>query len=188
MITGIILASGFSRRMKRDKLTMEIKDIPMVERVIMACKASKLDEIILVYRTEEVREIGIRNGIKTVYNPKAYLGQSEGMKLGIKAAKDNNALMFLVGDQPFINHKLIDKLMETHLENEYSIIVPYYNGKQGMPTIFPFIYKRELMNIDGDKGGRDIINREEGNVKRVYLKDEKLGMDIDNMEEFKLIN
>ena len=74
------------------------------------------------------------------------------------------------------------------MENQYSIIVPYYNGKQGMPTIFPFIYKRELMNIDGDKGGRDIINREEGNVKRVYLKDEKLGMDIDNMEEFKLIN
>ena len=47
MITGIILASGFSRRMKRDKLLMEIDGIKMAERVIQACNKSSLDDLIL---------------------------------------------------------------------------------------------------------------------------------------------
>ncbi len=56
MITGIILASGFSNRMKRDKLLMEIEGIPMVERVIQSSIKSKLDEVILVYRVNEVKK------------------------------------------------------------------------------------------------------------------------------------
>ena len=58
MITGIIMASGFSKRMKTDKLTIEIEGMKIIERVIEATISSKLDKIILVYRTEEIRLIG----------------------------------------------------------------------------------------------------------------------------------
>ena len=58
MITGIILASGFSKRMNRDKLLMEIDGVPMVERVIERAVESRLDEVILVYRVDEVKRIG----------------------------------------------------------------------------------------------------------------------------------
>lgn len=188
MITGIVLASGFSKRMKKDKLMMEINGIPMVERVIKACKDSKLDEIILIYRTEEVKKLGRKYGVKTIYNPRAYLGQSEGVKLGIKVAKYSDAFMFLVGDQPFINSEIINQLIKAYMEDEFSIVVPYYNGNQGMPTIFPAIYRKNFMNIEGDKGGRDIIKKGADNVKKVYFQDAKLGIDIDNMEELQSIN
>ncbi len=65
MITGIILASGFSKRMNRDKLLMEIDGVPMVERVIQRAVESRLDEVILVYRVDEVKRIGKKYGIQT---------------------------------------------------------------------------------------------------------------------------
>lgn len=184
MITGIILASGFSRRMKKDKLMMEIEGIPMVERVVKACVDSKLDELILIYRTPKVKEMGIKYGIRTIYNPRAYLGQSEGVKLGARVAGNSDGFMFFVGDQPFINSQLIDKLIEEYERGKSPIVVPFYNGRQGMPAIFSPIYREALMTIEGDKGGRDIIKKNMFNVKKIHLQDEKLGLDIDSMEEF----
>ena len=183
MIIGIILASGYSKRMKKDKLTMNIKGRPMVEWTIRACSNSKLDHIILVYRRPKVKEIGEKYGIKNIYNEKAYLGQAEGVKLGVKLAKNGNSYMFLTGDMPYINSKLIDRLIEVHNKNPEYIIVPFYNGKQGMPTIFPEVYREDLLNINGDKGGRDIIMKNPDFVKRVDIEDEKLGIDIDTMED-----
>ena len=75
MITGIIMASGFSNRMGKDKLLIEINGKKIIEWVIIALKDSNLDEIILVYRTEEIKKIGESYGIKTVLNPNAHLGQ-----------------------------------------------------------------------------------------------------------------
>ncbi|NLL81641.1 MAG: NTP transferase domain-containing protein, partial [Tissierellia bacterium] len=40
MVTGIIMAAGFSKRMGEDKLLMEIDGVKMVERVICNCKNS----------------------------------------------------------------------------------------------------------------------------------------------------
>lgn len=185
MITGIILASGFSKRMGEDKLLMEVDGIKMVERVIGSCEESSLDEVILVYRKEEVRNIGEEYNIKTIYNPKAHLGQSESMKLGIKAAKANDAFMFLMGDQPFITSRLINRLIEEYKNNEQSIIVPYYKDKKGTPTIFPSILKDELLQVEGDKGGRDIIGENITLVKKVYIDDEKFGLDVDREEDLR---
>jgi len=184
MITGIILASGFSNRMKRDKLLMEIEGIPMVERVIQSSIKSKLDEVILVYRVNEVKKLGIKYGVKLVYNPKAHLGQSEGLKLGVKEAKPG-AYMFLMGDMPFITEDLINRLIEEFIEDESNIIVPYYNNKRGMPTIFPYSLRGELLNIEGDIGGRRIIEDNPFLVKKVYIDNCILGLDIDTQEEYK---
>lgn len=189
MITGIILASGYSKRMKKDKLIMDIHGRPMVEWVIRACFNSKLDNIILIYRSPKVKEIGEKYKVKNVYNERAYLGQSEGVKLGVKSINNNDdAYMFLTGDMPYIDSKLIDKLIEEHNKSPKSIIVPFYNEKQGMPTIFPQNYKEDFLNINGDKGGRDIINKNPNLIKKIYIKDEKLGIDIDTMEDIKSLN
>lgn len=177
------MASGFSKRMGEDKLLMEIDGVKMVERVIRSCKGSSLNELILVYRKEEVRKIGEKYSIKTIYNPNATLGQSESMKLGIKAIKDCQAYMFLMGDQPFITGKLIDRLIEEYKNDKSTIIVPYYNGRNGTPVIFPSRFKDDLLQVEGDRGGRDIIRKNMSSVKKVIIYDGKLGLDVDRKED-----
>ncbi|MDR7855637.1 nucleotidyltransferase family protein [Tissierella sp.] len=183
MIIGIIQASGFSTRMKEDKLLLEIDGIKVIERVVKACKESNLDDVILIYRRDEVKEIGNKYNIRTIYNEKAHLGQSEGLKLGVKEAEGSTAYMFLVGDQPLLTSTIIDKLLKEYKESNSTILVPYYNGNKGMPMIISSEFKEELLKIVGDKGGRDIVKDNIHIVKKVYFEDENLGVDIDTQED-----
>ena len=95
MITGIILASGFSKRMTRDKLLLEVGDMPVVERVVRVAQSSLLDDIILVYQNNRVKEIGKQYGVRTIYNDSAHEGQSAAVKLGVRKSRpDTDAFMF----------------------------------------------------------------------------------------------
>jgi molybdenum cofactor cytidylyltransferase len=188
MVTGIIMASGFSNRMEKNKLLLEIDGTKVIERVIRACKESLLDDIILIYRLDEVRDIGERYGVRCIFNPNAHEGQSAAVKLGVKNSDSNSSYMFLVGDQPFINHELIDLLIGEHNMDTKYIVVPYFNDKFGMPIIFPPKYREDLLKVKGDKGGREIIKNNADFVKRIDFEDELVGIDIDTMEDLRRVN
>lgn len=179
------MASGFSKRMNRDKLTLDFKGITVIERVIKAVKASEVDHIIMVYRNEELREIGMRHGIRTVYNSKAELGQSQSIKLGVEASPiETRGLMFFVGDQPFLNPVTINKLIQVFHVGKYPIVVPKYNEKKGNPVIFSSALKNELLKVTGDEGGRTIIQRRYDEVKFVPFEHSLVGRDIDTWDEY----
>ncbi|CAH2212505.1 molybdenum cofactor cytidylyltransferase [Tepidibacter aestuarii] len=185
MITGIIMASGFSKRMNKDKLTLDFKGISIVERVIKAVKQSNIDEIILVYREEKIKEIAIKNRIKAVYNDKAQLGQSESIKLGINASSiETKGFMFFVGDQPFLEPCTINKLIDTFNKKNTDIVVPIYKDKRGNPVIFSFKLKDELLKIEGDKGGKSIITKKYNDVEFVFFDNNIARLDIDTWDEY----
>lgn len=183
MITGIIMASGFSNRMGRDKLLIEINGKKIIEWVIEALKDSNLDEIILVYRTDEIKKIAESYGIKTVFNPNAHLGQSQSVILGVSISK-GDCFMFFVGDQPFISTELINNLIEEHKKNPSKIVIPYYQDKINMPILFPSDFKEDLLKVKGDKGGREIIQKNPSKIKKVEIQEQSLVIDIDTIEDY----
>lgn len=184
MITGIIMASGYSKRMGQNKLLMDFRGKPIIEYVIEAARDSDLDKIIIIYRDERIAQIGKTYEIECFYNDRAHLGQSQSVILGVKEAPPGS-YMFFVGDQPFINPSLINKLIKKHKEDEKKIIIPKYKDKMGMPIIFPNKFKEDLLKVDGDKGGRDIIRENPDQVNSLDIGDEKLLVDIDNIKEYK---
>lgn len=184
-VTGLIMASGFSRRMKTDKLLLELGGKTVLERVIDSCLYSNLDEIILIYRKGEVKELAIKKGIKTVYNEHAHIGQSESVKIGVKNVEDNsNGVMFIVGDQPYLDSKTIDVLIDEFEKDQEKIVIPIYDGNKGNPTIFPISLKSQFRELDGDVGGKEIINRNLDIVKYVNIDNYKAGIDMDTVEEY----
>lgn len=187
MISGIILASGFSKRFREeDKLLYNLNGKAILEHVLSSAVKSNLDEVILVYRTEEVCRIGEKYGVKTVINLEADKGMSKSLHNGISNCKKNtDGYMFLVGDQPFITSEVINKLIEI-FENNNTIIVPLYNKHRGNPCIFPLSYKEELLSVKGDKGGRDIIKKNTEKVNFVEI-EKKIGIDIDEYKDLKEI-
>lgn len=188
MVSGIILASGFSKRMKKEKLLLPLCGIPIVEHVIRAANSSHLDEVILIYRNESVKEIGTKYPDKMAYNDHADKGQSAAVKLGISLAnKETDAFMFLVGDQPFLSKTVINILIDIFKDYPDNIIVPVYNGKKGSPVIFPVKFKYELLALTGDTGGRIIIENHKEEVKLVEIENTDAGIDIDNQEEYEKI-
>lgn len=187
MVTGIILASGFSKRMGEDKLLIEIDGEKIVETVIKEAKSSKLSNLLVVYRKDEVRKIADAYKVESVLNTRAELGQSESMKRGIKSTDKGSDFMFLMGDQPFINSDLIDTLINEYKKSSRGIIVPFYNSKKGMPSIFSSSYRQELLEVEGDKGGRDVMEKYKEDIKKIYFQDEKSGTDIDTVDDLERI-
>ncbi len=188
MISGIIMASGFSSRMGQNKLLMEIGGESILERVIKACKDSLLDEIILVYRQDEIKKLGEKFGLITVYNSDAEKGQSSAVIHGVKSSRNGNGFMFFVGDQPYLDSGVINNLIQEYKKSQNMIVAPYYNHKLGMPIIFPPIFKDALLKVEGDKGGRQIIKDYPDLVKKIFYKDELKGIDIDTFEDYTKIS
>lgn len=188
MISGIILASGLSRRMGEDKLLLPVAGVPVIERVIAAASKSDLEEVILVYGNDIVYNIGKKFRIKAVKNNSPQLGQSYSIRLGVKnSCRAAEGLMFLVGDQPYITENIINKLIKSFMSEKCSAAVPLYNGTKGNPVIFSSKLREKLMGLSGDSGGRVLLEEMEGSVITVSFDDPKPGLDIDTREEYEAI-
>ena len=87
--------------------------------------------------------------------------------------------MFMVGDQPFLNPSTINILIDTFHQNPHSIIVPVYSGIRGNPVLFPAVMKELLLTLDGDRGGRVLIEKMPERVNLVSIDEEMFGADID---------
>lgn len=122
-----------------------------------------------------------------MYNPNADKGQSESMKLGVINTAKDHSYMFIVGDQPFLTSDIINKLIYEYKKSKSTIVIPYYNGNRGMPMIMSNIYKGQLLNVTGDKGGRDIVENYSDNIHKINIEDQKSGVDIDRIEDLKKI-
>lgn len=185
MITGIILASGLSRRMGSDKLLLPVDGIAIVERVMQAADASLLDAIVVVYQNPVVCKLAERYRIRQVYNPDAVQGQSASVKAGVRAAApEAEAYMFLPGDQPRLDALAINLLIAVWLDRKDHIIVPVYGGRRGSPVVFPARFKEHLLALEGDTGGRAVIEQAPEMVRCVDMPDADVGIDIDTPEEY----
>ena len=187
MINAIVMASGFSTRMGNNKLLLEYRGKTIIENTLDILKKSNFKEIIVVSQYEEVLSIASKYSFKTVLNKKAYLGQSESIKLGIKNSSECEGYMFFVGDQPLLNKMDIDNLIKCFKDNNKYIIIPKYENKKGNPVIFPKCLKNKLLMLKNNEKGKKVIS-EYDKIKYIYVKRETL-LDIDTKKDYEnLIN
>lgn len=186
-MNAIILASGNSSRMGKNKLLMDYKGCAMIQRVINVIKSVDFVTVTLVGKHKEVLNIAESSGIKVIENYNSDKGQSESIKLGVSSINNNEGFMFFCGDQPFLNKDIIDYLIKVSIENNEAIVRPMFQGRSGSPVIFPNCLKEELLKLQGDNGGKVIIKKALTKVIDVEINDSKFLRDIDTMEDYKEI-
>jgi len=184
MVSIVILASGFSRRMNKDKLLLKYKDLPLIEWTIKNAAKSKAGEIIVVYRDERVKEIATKYKAKCIFNPNAHLGQSEGIKLGLREIELKDGVMFLPGDMPLFKGEDIDRLIDEY-EREKKIIIPTCLFEFRSPIIFPFRFSEKFFDLQGDRGGKTFLKDFSHSIKEVHFKDVKIFQDVDVEKDLK---
>ena len=77
---------------------------------------------------------------------------------------------------------IINSLIMTFYESGKPIVAPLYNGKKGSPVLFKGELFGELKEIEGDKGGRDLLKKHP--VEYVDIDLPLAGMDVDTPEEY----
>ncbi|SDZ08533.1 nucleotidyltransferase family protein [Tindallia californiensis] len=186
MITAILLASGFSRRMGTEKLLLPIENQPMIERIAKTFYQSDVGEVLLIYRNSAVREAAQRYVHHAFFNPLAERGQSEALKLGLqKASSKSQAYLFAMGDQPFLRTEMVNRLLQIHDHYPEKIIRPVYGSKPGNPVLFPRLFKDELLQLRGDEGGRSILKKNPEKVIECRFSDKDAGCDADTVTNYK---
>lgn len=188
MIYGIILAAGEGKRMGKVKLTLPLGDKQLIEWVLQAAKLTPLDKYFLVVRPEDkdIIKIGKSWGAEIVLNPDFRKGMSTSIKKALLKINTQEAEGFflILGDQPLITPKIINKLMKSFSPGKGEIVVPYFKDKRGNPVLFDICWKDELMAVTGDVGGRVLIKAHPEKIKRVNISDRAILFDIDREEDY----
>jgi len=188
MIYGIILAAGEGKRMGKVKLTLPLGNKKLIEWVLQVAKSAPLDKYFLVVRPEdkEIIKTGKKWGAEIVLNPDFRKGMSTSIKKALLKINTQEAEGFflILGDQPLITSKIINKLIKSFSPGKGEIVVPYFEDKRGNPVLFDICWKNELMAVTGDVGGRVLIKAHPEKVKRVNISDETILFDIDQEKDY----
>ena len=157
----IVLASGNSKRFRENKLLYEIDEKPMylhtVEKLInLKKKYEYIDEIIFVTKYRKIVEDLQNKDVKIVENKNSEFGISQSIKLGISNSK-NKVYMFIVCDQPYVREKTIENFISEFIKSGKNLGCVSSNNTLLNPNIFTEKYRKDLLDLEGDKGGKKII-------------------------------
>ena len=92
--------------------------------------------------------------------------------------------MLVMGDQPFIDGKTINNLIEAFGAHNKGIAIPVYQARRGHPVIFAIKYKESLLRLTGDIGGRQIIDQHPDDILEVAVNCEGINIDIDTYNDY----
>lgn len=191
---AIILASGFSKRMKQNKLLLKYQEKTFLQLIIDKLLSLDFERIILVVSNKEIYKNYEKYASKlfVVFNNIPQNGISESIKLAI--SYNNNILekkytvienyMFFVADQPLITKNTILKIKNEAEINKNKIIVPRFNNIFFNPVVFPKFFTDDLLKLEGDVGGKQIISKNFNKIHFLDLYSADELIDIDTIQEY----
>jgi molybdenum cofactor cytidylyltransferase len=163
-ITCVVLAAGSSYRMGANKLSLKINDQTLLDLSLKNVFKSRVDEVILVTRPGFIfppHTLEILNDpkVKVVTNNNHLEGIASSLKTGIAASHPlAQGIIFTLADQPFIPPEVYDLLIKEYASSLNMLTCPLYKGKRGNPVLFDRRTWPQLMRLEGDEGGRQIIS------------------------------
>jgi molybdenum cofactor cytidylyltransferase len=186
-ISAILLAAGESKRMGTDKLVLPWGKKTVLIHCVHTLLQSKVKEVIVVLgeRTKGMGSQFKSRRVKIVMNPHYRRGMSTSIQKGIRAIDLNShGILIALGDMPFLSTRTVNALIRAFAQGKGEIIVPSFQGIQGHPVIFHRRFKKELLQLKGDLGGKLIIARHPAAVRLVYTKSAGVMKDIDTWKDF----
>jgi len=186
-VGAIVLAAGGSRRFGSPKQLLRWKGKTLLEHVADGALDSSVDQVVVVlgHERETISALLTDRRVETVVNKDWEQGQASSVRVGLQALREScDACLFVLADQPHVTSDLIDSIVSRYRRTLAPIVVPVYRGQRGNPVLFARSLFPELLEMQGDQGGRQVLERHENEAETVEVRDPRVFLDIDTMDEY----
>ena len=180
----VVLAAGAGVRFGGNKLHALADGVPMYEKMLENVRAFSSFPAYIVTGDEKIAKEAKERGITPVWNEHPEEGISLSLKLGLEAALQNTltGVLFSVCDQPHLTVPTLQQIFRAAVLHPGSIVCAGHGGKAGNPVLWDRRYFPELLELSGDVGGRQIMDRHRESV-RIVETDERELSDVDRRED-----
>jgi CTP:molybdopterin cytidylyltransferase MocA len=186
----LLTAAGSGSRFGEDKLRLSVGDTPMgihalevLQQVPFAFRALVTSE-----DKQYLIEAAKRKGISVVINPNPERGMGSSVRLGTEHILRSGAydgILYAVADQPNLRAATVERIVQAFAAAPEYIWAPMANGRRGNPVIFPVALFDELLQVTGDRGGRQVISAHGELLRTIRVSEEEM-KDIDTKEDIYL--
>ena len=163
-VAGLLLAAGTSTRMGRPKQLLTTGGLSLLDRILAETFKSDLDLVVLVlgYRAREIIQ-GVTTDLR---HPKLRLIQNneyrDGISASIKAGLSGveaevDHAMIILADMPLITSSIINQLLQQYLPSGFPLGAIKTKRCRSHPVIISRRFYRELHQLRGDMGARELF-------------------------------
>lgn len=162
-IAILVLAAGKSSRMKSIKQLLKIKNQTLLDIALKNAQkvSSKNVFCVLGANADKIKNEISTKDIQFILNKNFEKGLSSSIVCGMTYLEKNHsnlgAVLIMLADQPEVDFKYLNELIEVYKKNNSKIIVTTYLNNSGVPAIFPKKYFDNLKLLKGDKGAKGFI-------------------------------
>ncbi len=187
MIYMIYLAAGLSSRYGSNKLLETVDGKPMYRHLLDILAVMKEEEphryeLVVVTAYDEIENDIKDLPLKIVRNENQELGISHSIKLGLQSCGEigqHDHVMFAVADQPYVQEDELFGFIHMYKRSYKGIGCLSYNGVTGNPVIFQGKFVPELMELNGDTGGKAVVRKHPQEIFLYEAENEKSLQDVD---------
>lgn len=189
MIVAVVLSAGASSRMGRPKALLPVDGVPFIERIVRALEHTDVDRtlVVLGHNAEVMREAIAYLGVDTVVNPDYARGQLSSLHTAIRALDGEpvEAILVHLVDHPFIESRLVDRMIERFRAEEKLIVVPRFDGRRGHPVLFSSKLFPEFLAASLDTGAKPVVRGHPEETLELDTDEAGILVDIDTPEEYR---
>lgn len=187
MIGAVILAAGRSRRMGTPKLLLPLRGRPVIDWVVTAVAASKVQHTVVVVGApdEAIRAALTGRPVSFAVNRSSESEMLDSLRVGLRSlVPECTHTLVVLGDQPTIKASLIDGLLQAAESSGRGIAVPTHGRRRGHPTLIASRHYEELMRGFDAEGLRGLLRLHSDDIVEVESADASSLFDLDTPEDY----
>jgi molybdenum cofactor cytidylyltransferase len=183
-IFAIVLAAGASTRFGRLKQLEQFEGMPLAAGAVRKAESVCGERTVLVTGKDwkDVTSACAPLAGFFIINNDYEQGLASSIACGIRAvAESADAILLMLADLPLITTEHLKNLVSIWSESPTSIIASAFEDTLGPPVIFPRTDFEALLELEGDRGARPVIDANRDRVQAVAC--EEAAFDIDRPED-----
>lgn len=184
----IILAAGASTRLGRPKQLLPYHGKSLLEHAVDTANDSEASPVIVVLgaHARELEELVDEKKLHVVENKEWNEGMASSIRCGLNTLKRvallSDGVILMVCDQPYLDAGIINELIATQKRTGKPIVACQYGNTAGTPVLFYKTLFSELLELQGDKGAKKVMEKYTENMVTVPFAGGEI--DIDTEEDY----